>query len=144
MILLVIVQIVAPMRLDHFVAMFPQYLSMYLVFCVFANLLSIYAPLYIAAGSLKASNPKLKTVLLQLLMFMVLLPLTMAATLLPLGTEMLLRVLDWAAGVPICLVLSLLECAVIFFLYRLSLGWQGSLLQAREQRILETVTNRAP
>ena len=58
-ILLVAVQAVCPMRLDHFLAMFPQYLSMFLLFCLFTNLLSIFAPIYIAAGSLKPSNPKL-------------------------------------------------------------------------------------
>ena len=43
---------------------------------------------------------------------------------------------------PVCLLLSLAECAAVVLLYRLSLDWLGDLLQAREQRILETVTNR--
>ena len=45
--------------------MFPQYLSMFLLFCIMTNLLSIYAPVHVAEGSLKPSNPKLGTVLLQ-------------------------------------------------------------------------------
>ena len=77
-ILLAIVQVVCPMRLDHFLAMLPQFVSMFLLFCICTNLLSIYAPLHIAAGSLKPSNPKLTTVLLQLVMFMLLFPLTQA------------------------------------------------------------------
>ena len=68
-ILLTIVQVVCPLRLDHFLAMFPQYVSMFLLFCIFTNLMSIYAPFHVAAGSLKPSNPKLSTVLLQLVMF---------------------------------------------------------------------------
>src|SRR5205085_7501703 len=51
-ILLVVVQVLSPLRFDHFLAMFPQLLSMYLLFCVLANLLSIYTPVYVAAGSL--------------------------------------------------------------------------------------------
>ena len=106
-ILLAIVQIVCPMRPDHFLAMFPQYVSMFLLFCICTNLLSIYAPVHIAAGSLKPSNPKLSTVLLQLVMFLFLFPLTQGATLLPLGIEALLRFQGLGTGVPICLLLSL-------------------------------------
>jgi hypothetical protein len=35
------------------------------------------------------------------------------------------------------------ECALVVLIYYLSLIWQGELLQGREQRILECVTNRA-
>ena len=124
-IVLTIVQVLCPMRLDHFLAMFPQYVSMFLLFCIFTNLLSIYAPVYVAAGSLKPSNPKLSTVLLQMVMFLFLFPLTQAPTLLPLGIEAVLRFLGWPAGVPICLVLSLVECAVVVVIYHFSLDWQG-------------------
>jgi ABC-2 type transport system permease protein len=144
LILLTIVQVVCPMRLDHFLATFPQAVSMFLLFCILVNFLSIYAPFYVAAGSLKPASPKLSTVLLQMVMFTFLFPLTQAATLLPLGIEAVLRLLGWPAGAPIYLVLSLVECAVIVILYLFLLNWQGSLLQDREQRILESVTNRAP
>ena len=107
------------------------------------NLLSIYAPLHIAAGSLKPSSPKIGKVLLQMAMFMFLFPLTQAPTLLPLGIEAGLEYQGWTTGAPICLVLSLAECAAVVFIYRFSLNWQGGLLQGREQKILESVTNRA-
>ncbi len=71
-------------------------------------------------------------------------PLTQAVTLLPLGIEVLLEFLGWTRGVPICLLLSLAEAVATVLAWYLVLGWQGQLLQAREQRILETVTNRAP
>ncbi len=144
---LIFTQFLSPMRLDHFVAMLPQFVSMFLLFCVSTNLLSIYAPLYIAAGSLKPANPKIGTVLLQMAMFMFLFPLTQAPTLLPLGIEagLAYKFADngWIAGAPTCLVLSLLECVVVVFIYRLALSWQGGLLQRREQIILERVTNRS-
>ena len=143
-VLLAVVQILCPLRLDHFLAMFPQYVSMFLLFCISANLLSIYTPLHVAAGVLKPSNPKLSTILLQLAMVFILLPLTQGPTLLPLGIEALSHFLGWTTAAPICLVLTLAECALVVVLYRFALDWQGGLLQAREQRILETVTSRAP
>jgi hypothetical protein len=142
-ILLAVIQVVHPMRLDYFLAMFPQYLSMYLVFCMLTNLLSIYAPVHVPAGSLRPSSPDIKTVLLQLVTTMILFPLAESLTLLPLGTELLLRLVGWDIAVPICLILTLLECAIIVGLYRLALSWQGRLLQEREQEILEKVTRRA-
>ena len=87
--------------------MIPQYISMFLLFCMLTNLLSIYAPVHVAAGSLKPANPKLITVLLHLVTFMIFFPLTQALTLIPLGTEMVLRALGYGAGLPICLLLSL-------------------------------------
>jgi hypothetical protein len=142
-ILLVVVQIVCPMRIDHLLAMLPQYISMYLMFCIMSNFLSIYAPFHVAAGSLKASNPKLTIVLTQLLMFMLIFPLTQAAMVLPLGIEALWRHLGYRASIPVYLLLSLVVCAIVVVLYRVTITGQGNLLQARERKILENVTNRA-
>jgi ABC-2 type transport system permease protein len=142
-ILLIIVQLVCPMRIDHVLAMVPQYVTMFLLFCLLMNLLSIYAPVYIAAGSLKPSNPKLTTILIQMVMFTFIFPLTQGITLLPLGIEIMLGQLGWAESVPICLILSLALCAAVVVVYRLLLEWQGSLFQEREQKILETVTHKA-
>jgi hypothetical protein len=128
---------------DHVLALFPQFVSMFLMFCVLANLFSIYAPVYIAPGSLNPSQPKLTTVLLQLLMFAFLFPLTQGLTLLPLGIEAALNFSGRAEGWPICLALSLGECAAVILLYRASLDWLGDAFQSREQRILEIVTHRA-
>jgi len=143
-ILLGVLQVVCPMRLDHFLAMIPQYISMFLLYCILMNLLSIYTPTYVAPGSLKPSNPKVTTVLVQLAMVMFLLPLFIAPTLLPLAIEALLRFLGWPAAVPTYLVLSLAQCAVVIVIYLFLLDWQGDLFQAREQTILESVTNRGP
>jgi ABC-2 type transport system permease protein len=140
---LAVVQVICPLRIDHFLAMLPLYVSMFLLFCLFANVMSIQAPLSLAAGSLKASNQTLKVGLLQLVFFLVLFPLAMAPAFLPLTIESGLRLLDWTTGMPIGLILAMAESAAVIVLYRLSLRWQGELLQAREQRILESVTNRA-
>src|SRR5262249_28176123 len=142
-ILLAAVQVLCPMRLDHLLSMIPQFVSMYLMFCVLANLFSIYAPLYLPPGTLKPPDAKMSTVLLQLAMFLLLFPLCQGVTLVPLAVEAGLDALGWARGVPVSLLLSTAECAAILLLYWASLGWLGGLLQAREQRILETVTNRS-
>jgi len=143
LVVLAIVQAACPLRVDHLVAMIPQYVSMFLLFCMLMNLLSIYAPVHVPAGALKPSNPKLSTALLQLVMFTFLFPLIQGVTLLPLGIEVVMRFLGWSASLPICLALTLAECAVIVVIYLLVLEWQGSLFQAREQQILESVTNKA-
>jgi hypothetical protein len=141
--LVILVQVFCPLRLEHFLSMFPQLISMFLLFCLVTNLVSIYTPMHIAAGSLKPSNVKMVPVLLQLAMIFCLLPLSQVPVLLPLGIEALLEWQGWTAGFPVCLVLSLVECAAVIFIYRVVLDWEGGLFQAREQRILETVTNRA-
>jgi ABC-2 type transport system permease protein len=136
-------QVVSPLRWDHFLSMIPQYISMYLLFCLLMNFLSIYAPAHVAAGSLKPAQPKFLTVLLHMVTFMIFFPLTQAVTLAPLGTEFILRLLGRDAGVPICLLLSLLECALIAVIYHFCNDGLGSLLQSREHKILETVTAKA-
>jgi hypothetical protein len=141
--LLIFLQALCPLRADHFLAMIPQFVSMFLLFSLLANLLSIYAPMHIAAGSLKPSNQKLVPVLMQMGMFTVLFPLTQAPTLVPLGIEAALTYAGFVERAPICLVLSLVECAAVVWVYRLGLRWQGELFQAREQKILDVVTNRA-
>ena len=143
-IMLTVVQIARPMRIDHFVAMAPQFVSMFLLFSMLMNLISIYAPMAVAAGSLKPAQSKLIPILVQMVMFTFLFPLTQMLSLLPFGLEALLRWQGLATGVPIALLLSLGQCAVLVVFYHFVLGAQGRMLQAREQKILETVTNRVP
>jgi ABC-2 type transport system permease protein len=138
-----IVEVACPMRLEHLLAMLPQFVSMFLSFCILANVLSILAPMPIAAGSLKPAKPKITMILLQIVLFTFLFPLTQAPTVLPLAIEALVEWLGWTAGAPVCLLLTVAECAAFVFIYRLALNLQGDLLQAREQQILEIVTSRA-
>ncbi len=135
------VQVMVSMRVDHFLAVLVQLLSMYLVYCALANWLSILVPMPIASGSFKPVNPRGITLLFHML-FVFALPLTLAPTLLPLGVEVALQELGGMEGLPIYLVLSMMECAVIVVVYRLVLNWQGGVLQAREQKILQLVTTK--
>jgi hypothetical protein len=140
--LVVLLQCIRPMRVDHFLAVLPQMVAMYLVFSMMANFLAIFAPVPVASGALKASNIRGLPLLLHFL-FAFLFPLVLAPLALPVGVEFLVESLGGMKGLPICLVLSLLECGVVVLIYWLVLGWQGDLLHAREQKILEVVTTKA-
>jgi hypothetical protein len=140
LVLVIGIQAVRPLRWDHFLAMAPQFVSMYLAFCLLVNLLSIVSPMYIAAGSLKPASPGVVAVILQVALVLVFFPLTQIPTLLPLAVELLLEWQGWSAGLPIYLILSLVQCAAVILIYRLVLTWEGDLLRSREKRILETVT----
>jgi ABC-2 type transport system permease protein len=139
----ILLQMLFPMRPGYFLAVLPQLLSMLLIFCMLANWLSILAPLPIAAGSLRPTQMKIIPVVLHIL-FVMLFPIVLMTTLVPLGTALLLETLGgWQDAGLVCLVLSLIECGVVVLLYRLVLGGQGTLLQRREQKILQVVAARA-
>jgi hypothetical protein len=139
---IVLVEVFYRLRVEHFLAAPPQFVAMFLLFCLLANVLSILAPMPIRAGTMKPMNPKLIPVLLHVF-FSMLFPLALAPALLPLGVEFAVVSLTDITWLPVCLVLSVVECALIVLLYRVVLTWEGRLLQAREQRILETVTTKA-
>ncbi len=139
---LLVLQVMAPLRLDHLAATALRWLSMYLLFCMSANLISLLAPLPMAAGSLRPTHARILPSLLQAVLFFFT-PVLLAPTLLPLGVEFLLDQTGALPGLPIDLLGSLLICVGVVFLYRFVLTWEGALLQAREQRILEVVTTRA-
>ncbi|MGD9645259.1 MAG: hypothetical protein AB7U73_06070 [Pirellulales bacterium] len=138
------VEIARPLQIDHLAALVPQFVAMFLLFCLLMNLLSIYAPLPIAAGSLKPAQTKLVPALVQFAIFVTLFPLTQFLTLLPLGIEALLHWQKIGVGVPFFLLLSLAQCATVVLFYRFAIRLEGEWLQAREQKILEAVTGKSP
>jgi ABC-2 type transport system permease protein len=140
--LIVMLQIVHPMRWDHLLSVPFQFVSMFLIYCMLANVISMLAPMPVATGSLKPVSPKTWPMLLHML-FVFVVPTALAPTLVPLGIEAALEAFDWSFGMPICLVLTALECAAIIGLYRVVITWEGRLLQAREQKILEIVVTKA-
>src|SRR5262249_48418103 len=123
-------------------ATLPQMLTVFLLFAMLANWLSILAPMPMAQGSFKPTHYKGLHLLLHLT-FVLVFPMVLMPVLLPVGIALALQALEWMEWAPVCLVLSLAECVGIVYLYRLVLTWQGDLLQAREQRILEVVTSKA-
>jgi hypothetical protein len=136
------IQFMYPMRVDHFLAVLIQMLPMYLVYCLIGNILSIIAPMPTAAGSMKPVKPKAATILIHMA-FVFLFPLGLAPTLIPLGIEFLLSRFGNMGWLPVYLVLSIVEAAVVTLAYPRLLIAQARLLEQREQRILETVTAKA-
>jgi hypothetical protein len=137
--LVLLVELLRRMPALHFVGLIPQMISMYLLFCMVANGLSILSPIRIAAGTFKPASPRGLAVLLQLV-FMFVFPLILAPALLPLGVEYFLTGGSPGESWLICVVLPVVECGVILLVYLLVMRGLGALLQAREQQILEVVT----
>jgi ABC-2 type transport system permease protein len=137
-----LIGIVYPMRIDHYPAAIAQLLSMFLVFCMLANVLSIFAPIAMAAGSVQPQNVKMVPVLLQFV-FLMFFPVALVPVLLPIGVEVLVEEVGEVRGLPVSLVLSLMILTIVMLVYRRVLTWQGEWLETREQKILEVVTSKA-
>ncbi len=136
---ILVFQAISPMRIENLLATPFQSLSLYLMFCLLANWLSMLAPMGMPAGTLRRPRPSATIMLLHSCFFFVLFPLIIACVLLPVGAQLLAERFGWMTGFPICLGLSVLECAAVVVVYRRGLDWQGDLLQAREQKILAAV-----
>jgi hypothetical protein len=131
----------SPMRIDHVVAILLQTITMYLVICVAGNLLSILGPMALKPGSgMPAKHQGIRH--LYHLLALVLIPLFLALTLIPLGIELLLGLTERYASFPAYLVIGAVQAVVAVWLYRIALDRQGDLLQSREQQILEIVASR--
>jgi ABC-2 type transport system permease protein len=139
--LIALVAVVLPMRLEHLLAMLPQLVAMFLLFCLLANCMSILTPMPVRSGALRPVNPKGTALLIQLAFFF-LFPLIWVPTLLPLGVEVAVEQLTDIRGIPICLLLTVVGCALVIIVYRVVVTWQGAWLQRREQKILEVVTSK--
>jgi hypothetical protein len=134
-------QMLRPMRADHYIAILLQMIPMYLIFCLVGNILSIIAPMPMAMGSLKPAKPKAKVILIQMA-FMLVFPVTMAPTLIPLGIEFLLTYTNTFTWFPAYLIFTIVEVVLVVWLYFQILDKQGLLLARREQKILEVVTTK--
>lgn len=134
-----VLQVVHPMRFDHLLGSVPMLLSMWLIFCIMANWLAMFGPMAVASGVLKQPKPRGIAFVWQF-GFMFAFPLALTPVLLPLGIEYALDGNGWLWGVPVFLILSVVEAVVLVFVYRWMLTLQGRVLHAREQRILDVVT----
>lgn len=129
-----------PMRVDHFVAALIQTVPMYLFFCIAANMLSIFGPLTLKAGSgMQARNQGIRG--FSPLVLILVASLLLGCTFIPLGIEALLTLTRFA-WFPAYLVFGLLQAAGSIWLYRAVLDWEGDLLQRQEQQILAIVGGR--
>lgn len=139
---IVAIEIMMPMRIDHLLVLLLQILPMFFGMCVIANMLSMFAPIPIPAGATKATNVKFLTVLLHMIATMML-PFAFLPGIFPLALEIGLEQLGAIPRIPLALVLQAVVFAASIYVYRWILQWQGALLQAREQKILEVVVSRS-
>jgi len=130
-----------PMRPDHMIAVLIQIIPMYLLFCLAGNLLSTLSPITLKPGSGQPAPHQGTRVFFQML-FMMVVPILLSLTLIPLGVETLFALMKWASWFPAFLVLGMFQAAVVIWLYRIALNSQGSLLQRHEQKILEIVSSK--
>lgn len=142
-ILLAFLQWRYPMRLDHLLACVPMLASMFLIFCMMANWVALFAPMTIPSGSLKRPSPSMTDFLWHLLLFFGY-PVGVMFVLVPLGAEVAMEFLGMMPGVPVCLLGSFALCVALGGLYGLVLDWQGRVLQRREQAILTVVARNEP
>ncbi|MEJ2109700.1 MAG: ABC transporter permease [Acidobacteriota bacterium] len=136
-----VIEFLYPMRPDHFIAALIQILPIYLLFCLAGNILSILSPLTLKHGSgMPAQHQGVRT-LFQMI-FMLIVPIPIGCTLIPLGIEALFSYAGWLKGFPIFLTLGIIQAVLVVWLYRKSLGSQGILMQQQEKKILEVVSQK--
>jgi hypothetical protein len=136
---LVLIQIVLPMKLMHFAATLIQLVPVYVLVCLVGNLTSMFAPMAVATGSLKPAQPKFLPIVIQMFAMMMM-PLSLVPALAALLFELLLDKFAGGRWFPLYLIISVVELPLAVILYRFLLTKQGHLLQRRESKILEVVT----
>jgi len=144
---LAILQVLQPMPCLHFLGSLLQMLIGFMLCSLLGNWLSIFLPAAIGAGSLKPAKARVSTILIHVVMAM-LSPLVLLPGVACLSAELLLDELQVPASLgvnvlPVYLLLSLLECGLVLWIYRRCLDVQARWLERREQSILEVVTSRA-
>jgi hypothetical protein len=130
-----------PLRLDHFMAVLFQLVTMFLLFCLAGNLLSIIAPIALKPGSgMPAGHQGIRS--FGPLLFMIGICVLLGLTLFPAGIEAILVFMNRFVWFPAYLVFNIVQAVAVCWLYRHALEWEGELLQRREPRILEIVASR--
>lgn len=128
-----------PIRISHVPATLIQTVIAYLLACLAGNLLSIYAPVTMALGSLRPQNIRAGPMLLQFLC-MFLLPVALLPAATAWGLEVFLEYLTGVRLIPWYLLLSAAQAVLIAIFYDRMLAAQGPFLHQREPRILEIVS----
>lgn len=139
-VVIVVIQIVLPMKLMHFVATLTQLVPAYLLICLVGNMTSIFAPMPVSAGSLKPIQPKFVPMMVQMFAVMMM-PLVLLPAVGALAIELLLDKFAGGRWFPLYLITSAVEFPLAVIFYRFLLTKQGNLLQRREAKILEVVSS---
>ena len=138
---LLLVRLAVAIPLSHLVASIAQIGNVFVLASLAGNFSSTVAPFGLAEGAMKPAHPTARKILMQLLTSL-LFPLAMLPATLPLGLEMLFGFLGIARGVPLYLIVSLVELLLLAAAYRPLLELQGRFLQRRERRVLAEVASK--
>jgi ABC-2 type transport system permease protein len=137
--LLLLVKLAAPVSWLVLLAACLQLLTAFLLLSILGNLISPLLPCRIAPGALRPTKQPASTTLM--LMFVhAFFPMTISPILLPPLAGYLFASAGWLPAAPMNLLFSTIEFLLLAALYGLSLPSLGNLLQHREKRILQTVT----
>lgn len=132
-VIIAVLQWMHPLPLTHVLANTAQLFVLHLIGCMLGNSFSVRAPWPMSATSMGMRNATavtfLASFLILLLLVLVLLPLA-----LPLWIEK-----RFAPGIPIYLIVSVIELAVVALIYRRRLATQARLLAERLETVLERV-----
>lgn len=136
------IQVVFPMRLSHFVATLIHIPLGFLMYFTVSNYTSIVAPIGMAAGTMKPVSPNFSVMVIQFVAVF-LSPLSMLPALIALGMEFGADTVFGVTGVPVYLIVTLVQAPLIFLFYRWMTRLQGNHLWEREQSILEVISKGA-
>jgi ABC-2 type transport system permease protein len=125
--------------LTVFLAGLLQLVTALLIISVLGNFLSVLIPYRITAGSLRRTKTSATTTLL-IFLSRLLFPTAMIPLFIPPAMGLLFSQLGWLPADVANLLLSVAIAGLLAFLYKLSLTPLGELLQQREKKILQVVT----
>ena len=136
--IIALLQWVHPLPASHVLANCAQLLVLYLVGCMLGNSFSIRAPWPMSASSFGGGRNATSTSFLASFLILLLLFVFIAPLAVPLALER--RLTQGGSSIPVYLIFSLVELAVVAFVYRRRLRSKGRLLAARMESILARVT----
>lgn len=137
--LIVFMGIAVGMQLSHVVANLLQIVVAFFLYSTVSNFTSIIAPIGIAIGSMRPVSMKFSVVASQFVA-MLLVPVAVIPAALALGVELLAHAFGGTQGIPMYLLLTLLQLPLALWFYHAMLSVQGRHLQDREQAILEVIS----
>jgi len=140
--LIVFMGVILKMQFTHVVATLLQFPIAFFLFCPIGNFTSIAAPLAMKTGTMKPVSMTFGVILMQFLPIL-LVPFAVVPAAVSLGTELLLVTFGGIRGIPVYLLLTLIELPFALWFYGTLQTIQGRHLQDREQKILDAVSKVA-
>ena len=140
--LIIFMGLAGDMRFTHVIATLLQIVVVFFIYFTVSNYTSIVAPIGMAVGTMKPVSMKFSVVVIQLAAVL-LIPVAIIPAALALAAELLASTFGGFHGVPIYLLLTLVELPISLWFYNTMLTFQGRHLQEREQTILEVVSKVA-